>query len=89
MVENGLKPSASIYDRLNYYKTIIPMDSEGFAKHAKIIYPEGIKKSRSPLYGKGWYYTWMPKYDESHGEGAQAALQEIIDMYFPDGRPKG
>ncbi len=65
------------------------MDNEDFAKHAKTIYPEGIKKGGNPLYGKGWYYTWLPKYDESHGVAAQAALQEIIDIYFPDGRPKG
>ena len=88
MVKNGLKLSTLIYDRLNYYKTIIPMDNEAFAKHAKTIYPEGIKKGGNPLYGKGYYYTWMPKYDDSHGKAAQAALQEIIDIYFPDGRPK-
>jgi len=88
MVENGLKPSPLIYDRLNYYKTIIPMDNEAFAKHAKTIYPKGIKKGGNPLYGKGYYYTWLPKYDESHGVAAQAALQKIIDINFPDGRPK-
>ncbi len=89
MLENGLKPSRSIYDRLNYYKTIIPMNSKDFAKHAKTIYPRGIKKGGSPHYGKGYYYAWLEKYDKSHGVGAQAALQEIIDIYFPDGRPKG
>jgi hypothetical protein len=26
-------------------------------------------------------------YEASHGVAAQAALQEIIDVYFPDGRP--
>jgi hypothetical protein len=87
MVKNGLKPSPLIYDRLIHYKTLIPMNNADFAGHAKIVNPKGVRKGGSPLYGEGWYYTWLPKYDESHGVAAQAALQEIIDIYFPDGRP--
>jgi hypothetical protein len=78
-----------IYDRLIHYKTLIPMNNAEFAKHSKIVNPKGIRKGRNPLYGEGWYYTWLPKYEESHGLAAQAALQEIIDLYFPAGRPKG
>jgi hypothetical protein len=87
MVENGLKPSPLIYDRLIHYKTLIPMNNADFARHAKIVNPRGIRKGRSPLYGEGWYYTWLPEYEESHGVAAQAALQEIADLYFPGGRP--
>jgi hypothetical protein len=87
MLENRLKPSRLIYDRLLHYKTLIPMSNAEFASHAKIVNPKGIRKGRNPLYGEGWYYTWLPKYQESHGAGAQAALQEIIDVYFPNGRP--
>jgi len=89
MVENGLRPSPLIYDRLVHYKTLVPMNNAEFAKHAKIVNPRGIRKGRNALYGEGWYYTWLPKYEESHGIAAQAALQEIIDLYFSDGRPKG
>ena len=89
MVKNGLRPSPLIYDRLIHYKKLVPMNNAEFAKHAKIVNPRGIRKGRNPLYGEGWYYTWLPKYEESHGVAAQAALQEIIDLYFPDGRPKG
>ena len=89
MVKNGLRPSPLIYDRLIHYKTLIPMNNAEFAKHVKIVNPRGIRKGKNPLYGEGWYYTWLPKYEESHGVAAQAALQEIIDLYFPDGRPKG
>jgi len=85
----GLKSSALIYDRLTHYKTLIPMNNVEFARHAKIVNPRGIRKGRNPLYGEGWYYTWLPKYEESHGEAAEAALEEIIDLYFPAGRPKG
>jgi hypothetical protein len=89
MVENELKPSPLIYDQLIHYKTLIPMNNAEFAKHAEIVNPRGIRKGRNPLYGEGWYYTWLPKYKESHGVAAQAALTEIIDLYFPRGRPKG
>jgi hypothetical protein len=87
MLENRLKPSRLIYDRLLDYKTLIPMSNAEFASHAKIVNPKGIRKGRNPLYGEGWYYTWLPKYQESHGAGAQAALQEMIEVYFPNGRP--
>jgi len=89
MAKNGLRPSPLIYDRLIHYKTLVPMNNAEFAKHAKIVNPRGIRKGRNPLYGEGWYYTWLPKYEESHGVAAQAALQEFIDLYFSDGRPKG
>lgn len=89
MDKEGLKLSPLIYDRLHHYKTLIPMNNAEFAAHAKIVNPKGIRKGRNPLYGEGWYYTWLPQYEESHGVAAQAALQEVIDLYFPDGRPKG
>lgn len=85
----GLKASSLIYDRLLHYKTIIPMDNAEFANHAKTVNPRGIRAGRNPLYGEGWYYTWLPKYEKSHGVAAQAALQAIIELYFPDGRPEG
>ncbi|MHC4116459.1 MAG: M60 family peptidase N-terminal accessory domain-containing protein, partial [Planctomycetota bacterium] len=84
-----LKPSPLIYDRLIHYKSLIPMNNAEFASHAKIVNPRGIRKGRNPLYGEGWYYVWLPKYEESHSVAARTALQEIIDLYFPDGRPKG
>jgi len=88
MEAEGLKLSPLIYDRLVHYKTVIPMDNAGFASHAKIVNPRGMRAGRNPLYGEGWYYTWLPKYEKSHGVAAQAALQEIIDLYYPGGRPQ-
>lgn len=85
--EEELAPSALIYDRLQYYKTIIPMDNDEFQAHAYERYPNGIGVGASPLYGEGWYYTWLLQYNEIHGSAAQVALQDIIDLYFPDGRP--
>ena len=87
MVEKGLKPSRLIYDRLVHYQTLVPMNREDFIKHAKIVNPKGLNEGKSPEFAEGWYFAWMSKYDESHGAAAQAALKEIIDTYFPKGRP--
>ena len=89
MEKEGLKPSSLIYDRLLHYKTLIPMNNAEFAAHAEIVNPKGIRDGKNPLYGEGWYYVWLPKYDESHGAAAQAALQNIIDLYFAAGRRQG
>lgn len=89
MTKEGLKPSPLIYDRLLHYRNLIPMNNADFARHAEIVNPKGIREGGNPLYGEGWYSVWLLKYDESHGRAAQAALQEIINLYFPEGRPKG
>ena len=81
----GLKPSKKIHDRLQHYKTVIPMDNAAFRKHTDTVYPKGLGKPKNPLYGTGWYKEQLPKYNEEHGEAAQAALQDIIDRYFEKG----
>jgi hypothetical protein len=86
MQREGLMPSALIYDRLIHYKTLIPMNNAEFVDHADIVYPER-DGTGDPDYGKGWYSVWDKQYNESHGTAAQAALQDIIYYYFPDGRP--
>ncbi len=87
MSENKLRPSAKIYDRLTHYLALIPMNREEFARHAETIYPKGIRRSQNPNYGEGWYHVWLQKYDRTTGESARVALQNIIDTYFPEGRP--
>ena len=85
--QEEIKPSPLIYDRLVHYQTLIPMDKAEFSRHAKTVNPRGVRKGRDPNNGVGWYYAWLPKYEETHGKRAQAALQDIIALYFPDGRP--
>lgn len=82
-----LKPSAKIFDRLEHYRTLIPMSREAFAQHAAVIYPKGVRDGQHPDFGEGWYAVWLKQYDRAHGEAAQAALQAILARYFPDGRP--
>jgi hypothetical protein len=87
MEKAGLKSSPRIYDRLAYYKTLIPMNNDEFAAHAEVVNPKGIRNGKNPNFGEGWYAAWVPKYNQAHGEAAQKSLQEIIDIYFPEGRP--
>ena len=83
----GLKPSVEIYDRLMYYKSIIPLNNEQFQTHAHVIFPGTIGAGQSPYYGVGWYYVWLPVYDTAQGDSAVKSMQKIIDRYFPNGRP--
>ncbi len=87
IVAAGLKPSQAIYDELIHYKTIVPKNNDEFRAHAKIVYPGGPGSSVNPLFLEGTYYTWLTDYDATYGSKAQAAIQAIIDLYFPDGRP--
>ncbi|VGO15621.1 hypothetical protein PDESU_04206 [Pontiella desulfatans] len=84
MKKEGLKPSRKILERLQHYKTAIPMDNDAFRQHTHLVYPKGLnRRNNNPLFGPGWYEVQLPKYNEEHGKAAQAALQDIIDLYFP------
>jgi hypothetical protein len=85
----GLKPSAKIYDRLQHYQTIIPKNNDQFREHAKVVETSAFKAesaTKDPNFGPGWYYVWLPKYDETHGNAALATMQNILKQYFPRGR---
>ncbi|VGO19371.1 M60 family metallopeptidase [Pontiella sulfatireligans] len=85
MRKEGLKSSRKIYERLQYYKTMIPMDNAAFNRHTETIYPKGLGKPKNLLYGEGWYSVWLDRYSEEHGRATQIALQQIIDQYFDEG----
>lgn len=81
-----LLPSALIYDQLMRYKTLIPKDNAEFIAHADIVFPERDGTGNVD-YAKGWYSFWESKYNQTQGKAAQNELQNIIDYYFPNGRP--
>ena len=83
----GLKPSVEIYDRLMYYKSIVPRTNEQFQTHAHVIYPGTINQAASPYYGEGFYTAWIPIYNTAQGDSTVLSMQKIIDAYFPNGRP--
>lgn len=81
----GLKVSAKFYDRLIHYKSIIPANNHEFNVHYKLRYP--MQEDGHPDYGAGWYKSWKDRYNESHARKARAAMQNIINLYYPEGRP--
>jgi hypothetical protein len=61
------------------------MDSAQFSQHALIYFNGPVPPGGDPDYENGWYNVWLPLYNTSHGDSAVAALQKIIDTYFPNG----
>ena len=83
----NLGPSKRICERLYHYKSIIPLNNAQFVDHANTFFGGSVPAGGDPDYGSGWYNIWLPLYNESHGALAQQAMQNIIDLYFPDGCP--
>lgn len=92
--KNRLKPSPAVYERLKHYRTLVPMNNSDFRKHALIMYPRCEEPGRSlmernSLFGHGWYHDWLDIYNDSHGQAGLAALDNIIETYFPDAKKDG
>tara|TARA_R110002096_G_scaffold316010_20_gene510465 strand:+ start:1052 stop:3016 length:1965 start_codon:yes stop_codon:yes gene_type:complete len=88
---NDLSPSPAVYERLKHYRTLIPMTASEFKKHALIMYPRCENPGRTlmemnTLFGHGFYHKWLSVYNDSHGEAAVTALDNIIAKHFPDAR---
>ncbi|MCF7954463.1 MAG: M60 family metallopeptidase [Phycisphaerae bacterium] len=83
----GLSRSKKIYDRLVHYKDIIPANNAEFLAHYHTVYPNAPDEGGDPDHGYGWYNVWKSIYNDSHGTAAKSAMQDIIDLYFPYGRP--
>ena len=91
---NKLKKSTAIYDQLSYYKTIVPMDNTTFRNFGLEDFSETkIQKSSyydhvSQSYYPGFLKKWWNDYDAAEGQAAVNQIQNILDLYFPDGRPQ-
>jgi hypothetical protein len=80
-----LPPSAKVYDALMHYKSLVPGDNQAFRAFA-------LKWWGKQPSSKGfWTEREHAKQWEGFNEGTAATIsktvQEIIDLYFPDGRP--
>ena len=92
---NGLKKSVAIYDQLMYYKTIVPMSNEAFrAFGLKDFSESSILNHSTEFFGnvdQSYYQGFLKKYWDTYqaaeGQAAVDEIQNIIDLYFPDGRP--
>lgn len=81
--EANLPPSAAIYNRLMYYKSIIPPGYKGFVSFINELYPNGSQSNSDGT----WGYLWMvntvaPIYDSAYAQSSKQALQNIVDTYF-------
>lgn len=85
MISNNLQPSGLICERLEHYKTIIPMNNAEFNQHAIEYFNGPVPPGGNPDYENGWYNVWLTQYNNLHGDSALIAMQHIIDTYFPDG----
>ncbi len=83
----NLQPSKLICDQLTHYKDILPADNAQFLAHANTFFGGSIPAGGDPDYGSGWYNIWKTQYNSSHGTLGKQAMQNIIDLYFPDGCP--
>ncbi len=93
--ESGIKKSTAIYDQLMYYKTIVPMSNSAFRafgledfSESNILNYNTLYNHTSQSYYQGFLQNWWNDYDEEEGQAAVEEVQNIIDLYFPDGRPQ-
>ena len=82
-------PSQSIYDRLQDYFALIPLDNSAFVAYALLVYPNLFTDgpTANPDYGVGWHYQKSLTYDSAEAQQRVDILQGIVDLYYPNGQP--
>lgn len=85
----GIGPSLEIYNRLQDYFELIPEDNAAFIDYALTVYPELYEEGpdSDPNYGVGWHYLKSLTYDDAEAQERTNILQDIVDLYYPDGPP--
>ena len=86
IAEMKVSPSEKIYDQLVTYKSLIPKDKKAFQEFAmkwwgKQPNPKGFTTERN--HSARW-----DAYNEEAAAKAAQCVQDIIDRYFPNGRPE-
>ncbi|MGJ8654793.1 MAG: Ig-like domain-containing protein, partial [Opitutaceae bacterium] len=77
----GIKPSPAIYDRLQFYHSVIPMNASQFSAHRNRI--SGLMS----VDDQPNYEIWKNSWSNAMGQASKDKIQAIIDLYFPNGRP--
>lgn len=83
-----LPKSAKVYDTLERYKKLPPADNAAFRKFAKQWWGNKLKRTHMNLQSKTEHIEQLTAYNEKSAETIRKVVQNIIDEYFPDGRPK-
>jgi hypothetical protein len=91
LVQIGIQPSLTIYNRLQEYFGLIPEDNAAFVDYALFVYPNLYSDgpNENPDYGVGWHYQKSLTYDAAEAQQRIDILQSIVDLYFPNGEPTG
>lgn len=79
LVSEGIGKSPLIYDRLMHYQTVVPMTVGAFESHYQKVKDAPIDSDFFDTMRTGWNATL--------GSNSVSRVQEIIDLYFPYGRP--
>jgi N-terminal domain of M60-like peptidases/Secretion system C-terminal sorting domain len=89
LAQLGIKPSPTVYDRLQTYFTLIPPNKAAFTDYALGVYPDLLTSgpNEHPDYGVGWHYLKSLAYNEVQAQQRTQILQSIVARYFPDGKP--
>lgn len=87
--QNNVVPSQSVYNRLQEYFALIPEDNAAFVDYALGLYPNLYTDgpSENPDYGVGWHYQKSLTYDAAEAQVRTNTLQDIVELYFPNGAP--
>ncbi len=83
----SLPQSKHVYDKLIRYRNVIPMNKVEFRAHYLELYPSQ-PPGGDQYCGYGWYNHWKDVYSDAHGIAAFNAMGNIINLYFPHGRPE-
>lgn len=85
----GILPSLPIYNRLQDYFNLIPGDNAAFINYALLVYPNLYTDgpNANPDYGVGWHYQKSLTYDANEALTRTNLLQDIVDLYYPNGAP--
>ena len=89
LVQIGIQPSLTIYNRLQDYFDLIPEDNAEFLNYALLVFPNlpASGPVGNPNSGVGWHYQKALTYDTTEAQQRTNILQGIVDYYFPNGAP--
>jgi hypothetical protein len=81
-----IQPSPAVYDTLIKYKSLIPEDKAAFREYAKNWW--GTQPSEDGYTTERNHAAYWESYDKDTAENVRRTVQNIIDTYFPKGRPE-
>jgi hypothetical protein len=81
-----LPPSVNVYDAMVHYKSLVPKDDQAFRNFALRWW--GKQPSAKGFMTERQHAEHWENFNEKTSARIKEAVQEIVDMYFPNGRPK-